>query len=168
MPWRIAACRLPGLGRFVVQGLNAFARAATWMATTQRGGLPKVVRRGLLAPYDCWPNRVAIHQFVRDIPTSPKHRSYPVLLDLEQKLPTLRHLPVLLVWGMRDWCFTPAFLRRFQEFFPLAKVCRLNEAGHYVMEDAPQQVLAAIQAFLQRHPGEPGALATGGHPARAT
>jgi pimeloyl-ACP methyl ester carboxylesterase len=28
----------------------------------------------------------------------------------------------------------------------------LNEAGHYVMEDAPREVLAAVDAFLARHP----------------
>jgi haloalkane dehalogenase len=152
MPWRIAACRLPGVGRLAVQGLNAFARAATWMATTQHGGLPSAVSSGLLAPYDSWQNRVAIHRFVRDIPTSAGHPSYPALLELEQKLPELGRLPVLLVWGMRDWCFTPAFLQRFLEFFPLAEVCRLNKAGHYVMEDAPREVLAAVDAFLARHP----------------
>lgn len=152
MPWQIAACRVPGLGPLAVRGLNAFARAATWMATTQRGGLPADVRAGLLAPYDSWRHRVAIERFVRDIPMSPRHPSYPALLELEQGLPALAGLPTLLVWGMRDWCFTPAFLERFLAFFPAAEVCRLPTAGHYVMEDAPREVLEALEAFLDRHP----------------
>jgi haloalkane dehalogenase len=152
MPWRIAACRIPGLGRLAVQGCNAFARAATWMATTQRGGLSGPVRAGLLAPYDRWQSRLAIYRFVQDIPLSPKHPSYAALDELEQRLPQLSKLPILLVWGMQDWCFTPAFLQRFLEFFPLAEVRRLAQAGHYVMEDAPQEVIAAIEEFLARHP----------------
>jgi haloalkane dehalogenase len=154
MPWRIAACRVPILGRVAVQGFNAFARAATSMATTQTGGLPEPVRAGLLAPYDSWQHRLAIYRFVQDIPMSPDHPSYSALALLEQGLPRLGALPMLLVWGMRDWCFTPAFLERFLEFFPRAEVCRLAAAGHYVMEDAPREVVAAVEAFLARHPLE--------------
>ena len=32
------------------------------------------------------------------------------LVEIERGLPTLADRPVQLIWGMRDWCFTPAFL----------------------------------------------------------
>ena len=70
IPLRIRACRWPVVGKMGVQGLNMFARAATTMATEQRGGLPSDVAEGLLAPYDNWNNRVAIYKFVKDIPAS--------------------------------------------------------------------------------------------------
>jgi len=154
MPWRIRICRTPVLGSLAVRGLNAFARAALWMATARPEGLSPAVQAGLLAPYSSWANRVAIQRFVEDIPMRPEHPSYRDLLAVEQGLERLADRPVLLVWGMQDWCFTPNFLQRFTEFFPAAEVCRLENAGHYVIEDAPGEVVDAVQGFLLRHPLE--------------
>lgn len=152
MPWRIRVCRTPVLGQLAVQGFNAFARAATWMAVEKHERMTPEVRSGLLAPYDGWTNRIATHQFVLDIPMSPGHPSYAKLLEIEQALPRLRDRPTLLVWGMRDWCFKPAFLDRFLEFFPAAEVCRFDDAGHYVIEDAHERIVPRVEQFLAAHP----------------
>jgi haloalkane dehalogenase len=157
IPLRIRVCRTPLVGPLAVRGLNGFARAALWMATER--GLAPDVAAGLLAPYGNWNDRVAIQRFVEDIPMKPSHPSYATLLATEQGLATLAHLPTLLVWGMRDWCFTPWFFERFRQFFPQAETCPLPEAGHYVVEDAPEEVLAAIEGFLSRHALSPGKAA---------
>src|SRR5947209_18394669 len=60
VPWRIAACRVPLVGTLAVRGLNAFARGALSMAVEKKERMTADVRAGLLAPYDCWANRVAI------------------------------------------------------------------------------------------------------------
>jgi haloalkane dehalogenase len=152
IPLRIRLCRVPLLGSLAVRGLNAFARAALWMAVEKRERMTPAVRQGLLAPYDRWANRQAIHRFVLDIPLSPRHSSYAALEGIEQRLPRLAGRPVQLIWGMRDWCFTPHFLERFQVFFPHAEVNELAGAGHYVMEDAYEQVVPLVREFLTRHP----------------
>ena len=121
MPWQIRACRLPVLGRLAVQGLNAFARAALRMAVCKPARMTPEVRAGFLAPYDSWSHRQAIYRFVQDIPLSPRHPSYHDLLAIEQSLPRWAEHPWMFVWGMRDWCFTPAFLDRFLTFFPAPK-----------------------------------------------
>ncbi|HUY91610.1 MAG TPA: alpha/beta fold hydrolase [Pirellulales bacterium] len=152
MPWRIRICRAPLLGRLAVQGLNGFARAATWMAVEKRERMTADVKAGLLAPYDGWANRIATHRFVLDIPLSAEHPSYQTLLEIEQKLASLRDRPMLFIWGMRDWCFTPKFLDRFLEFFPDAEVERIADAGHYVIEDAYERIVPRIETFLAAHP----------------
>ncbi len=152
IPWRIAVCRTPLLGRLAVQGLNGFLRAALRMATCDRSWLTPAVRAGYLAPYNSWSNRIATHRFVLDIPLSPSHPSYARLAEIEAGLPGLRSRPVSLIWGMRDWCFTPRFLERFLEFFPQAEVHRLANAGHWVVEDAFEEVVPLIESFLARHP----------------
>jgi len=151
-PWRIRVCRTPLLGRLAVQGLNLFARAALRMAVAQPQRMTAAVRAGLLAPYDRWRHRTAVHQFVLDIPLSRRHPSYETLRGIETGLGQFRRHPMCLIWGMRDWCFTPAFLGRFLEFFPQAEVHRLEHAGHYVIEDAPEEVLASLASFLETHP----------------
>ena len=147
VPWRIAACRIPLFGTAAIRGLNAFARAAVTMAMS-RNKLGKDVAAGLLAPYDCWKNRVGIDAFVRDIPMSRSHPTYAALEKLNADLPTLAGMPSLLVWGMRDWCFRPECLRRFQSAWPDATSVEIADAGHYVIEDAPGETLDAIERFL--------------------
>jgi len=148
-PLRIRVCRTPLVGRLAVQGLNLFARAALRMAVCRHDRLTPEVRAGLLAPYDSWHNRTAIREFVRDIPLHPRHPSYQTLADVEAQLSQFRDYPALLIWGMRDWCFTPHFLDRFMEFFPQAEVHRLHGAGHYVVEDAHEQIIPLVKAFLE-------------------
>ena len=160
IPWRIRICRWPLVGRLAVQGCNAFVKGALAMCVTRP--LPPAVRAGLAAPYDSWHNRQAVWRFVQDIPLRPAHPSFRALAELEAALLRLRGRPMLIVWGMRDWCFTPAFLARFQEEFPHAQVHCLEHAGHYVLEDAPAQVLSLVRAFLAQHPIGPGRAEPGG------
>jgi len=150
-PWRIRICRTPLLGRLGVQGLNLFARAALRMAVCKRGRMTPAVRAGLLAPYDSWQHRLAIQEFVLDIPLHPSHPTYDTLARIEAGLAKFRNHPVCLIWGMRDWCFTPRFLDRFLDFFPQAEVHRLADAGHYVIEDAYELIVPLVQMFLEKH-----------------
>ena len=147
VPWRIAACRIPWLGTLGVRGLNLFARAAVPMAMSKTK-MDETVATGLLYPYDNWANRVGIDSFVRDIPLTTWHRTDRVLRQLEQDLSKLAHLPKLLVWGMRDWCFRPECMERFLLHWPDATAVRLSDAGHYVIEDDPRATLDAIEGFL--------------------
>ncbi|MCH2181944.1 MAG: alpha/beta fold hydrolase [Mariniblastus sp.] len=149
IPLRIRVCRWPVVGKIGVQGLNLFARAATRMATTQRRGLPDRIAQGFLAPYDSWSHRTAIYQFVKDIPVSPHHSTWPLLQQIEQDLPSLADWPIQLIWGMKDWCFRPECLERFQEYWPQSRACQIETAGHYVIEDAPDEVGDVVNRFLQ-------------------
>ena len=152
VPWRIAACRTPLLGPLAVRGLNLFARAALHMAVERR--LPRDVAAGLTAPYDSWSNRVAIMRFVQDIPFTPRHPTWKVLEELEQQLPTLAHLPTMMAWGMRDWCFRPECLDRLLKSFPNAQAHRIMDAGHYVVEDAHSMIVQLLTSFLAVEPSE--------------
>ena len=147
IPLRIAACRIPLIGTLAVRGLNLFAVAALKMAMSKQT-LTREVKAALVAPYDSWGNRVAINAFVKDIPMHPHHPTYQELSDLGESLGSLADLPSLLVWGMKDWCFRPECLRRFQLEWPDANVVEIEDAGHYVIEDAPEQTIDAIKTFL--------------------
>lgn len=147
IPLRIAACRWPLVGSWAVRGLNLFARSAVSMAMARRP-MASETARGLLAPYDSWQNRVAIDSFVRDIPTNESHPTFAELATIEDQLPTLSELPIQLIWGMKDWCFRPECLHRFQSVWPAANTTEVADAGHYVLEDAPEDTLAAMERFF--------------------
>lgn len=148
IPWQIQMCRIPWIGTLAIRGFNGFAQSALTMATNRRGGLEPAVQAGLIAPYHDWETRIATDTFVKDIPTSPAHPTYAVLQGIEQRLAELSDRPVQLIWGMQDWCFRPECLHRFQKHFPHARTHEIKNANHYVVEDAPEEVIATIQAFL--------------------
>lgn len=151
LPWRIAVCRWPLLGPLGVRGLNLFARSALWMAVCRHERMTAAVRAGFLAPYGSWADRIAILRFVQDIPMSPSHPSYDTLVSVEERLKLFADHPLLLVWGLRDWCFTPAFLEEFLRRFPRAEALRLADAGHYVFEDAYEEIIPRVRGFLEGH-----------------
>ena len=148
MPLRIAVCRWPIVGEFLVRGLNGFAGAAVFMAVTKR--MRPEVARGFLAPYDSWRNRVAIHRFVRDIPMDPKHPSWPTLVAVEQGLGNLCQVPMMLCWGGADFCFNDWFYHQWLKRFPQAEPHYYSNAGHYVLEDAIGEIAPLIDRFLDR------------------
>lgn len=147
IPFRISLCRIPLLGAIGDLGFNLFARAALFM--TVEKPLTAAARAGFIAPYDSWHNRVAVHEFVQDIPLQQSHRSYATLAGVEQSLEKFRNHPVQLIWGMKDWCFTPTdFLTEFRRVFPKANALEIPDAGHYVFEDAPERILKQVREFL--------------------
>lgn len=148
IPARIALCKLPGIGPLLVRGLNGFAGPAVWMAMHRRS-LSADEKRGYLWPYRSWADRVAVSAFVRDIPMRPSHPTWNTLAEVERGLAHFRDRPALVYWGGRDFCFNDLFLERWRNFLPQARVNRIADAGHYVLDDAREEVVPAVSAFLQ-------------------
>ena len=149
IPARIALCRTPWLGAFLVRGMNAFAEAATWMAMASRR-LTWDERRGYLYPYDSWAHRIGIHRFVRDIPLEPGHPSRAALEEVSRGLSRLSGHEKMILWGARDFCFDDTFLSRWRQIYPDARIERFENAGHFVLEDAGGDARARIREFLTR------------------
>jgi len=147
IPARIALCKAPLIGPLLVRGLNGFAWPATWMSMHRRS-LTGAEKAGFLFPYNSWAARVAVSAFVRDIPLDATHPSWATLATVERGLAQFRDRPALVMWGGRDFCFNDSFLARWRELFPQAETHRLADAGHYVLEDARDEVVPRIAAFL--------------------
>lgn len=147
IPARISLCKLPFFGPLLVRGLNGFAWPATWMAMHRRT-LTAGEKRAYLCPYNSWANRRAVSEFVRDIPLHPSHPSWATLAAVEQGLGQLRRRPALILWGGRDFCFHDRFLARWRELLPDAEAERFEDAGHYILEDARDEVVPRITRFL--------------------
>ncbi|MDR1535359.1 MAG: alpha/beta fold hydrolase [Planctomycetota bacterium] len=147
MPRRIRLCRLPFLGEALVRHLNLFARGAARLTTVRP--LSANVRAGYLLPYNSWKNRVGIQAFLRDIPLEIDSPSRRLLRSLGDEAPfRLAEKPMLIQWGMNDWCFTPAFLGIWRQSFPDAKVGEYR-AGHYLLEDAGREIVKSVGEFLK-------------------
>lgn len=146
IPLRIAAIKLPYFGEAIIRGLNGFAGPATNMAA--KIPLNPTVKRGMLWPYRCWADRVAIWNFVKDIPLHKRHPSYDTLAEVQAGLAKLVDKPVQLIWGAKDFCFNLHFHSRFQTYFPKAKSVVYPKFGHYILEDAGKDAWQKIEDFL--------------------
>jgi haloalkane dehalogenase len=110
------------------------------------------VRDAYCAPYDTPDNRIATLRFVQDIPLRPGDPSYDDVSEVEGGLPQFEKTPILLLWGEKDFVFKPKVCMVFEGIWPHAEVHRFPKAGHYVLEDASDQIPAIILDFLARHP----------------
>lgn len=149
-PWPLGLTRTP-VGALLVRGFNAFSAVAARVCVTREPLSPEV-RRAYTAPYSNWNDRIATLRFVQDIPLRPGDRGWPILEATAEKLPTLAHLPALICWGARDFVFDDTFLREWEKYLPNAEVLRFADAGHYVLEDAADEIIARVERFLDEHP----------------
>lgn len=143
IPARISLCRVPLIGKLLVQGLNGFAGPAAWMSVKKKP-LTVTEKQGMLLPYDSWSNRRAVYEFVKDIPMHVYHPSYATLVEVETALLKLRERDVTILWGGLDFCFNIHFYERWRRFLPDATALRYEKAGHYILEDEKDSCCEAI------------------------
>ncbi len=146
IPLSISICRVPGFGALAIRGFNAFVRGA--LARCSVKPLSRAAREGFLAPYANWHDRVANLRFVQDIPMRASHPSYATLADIDQSLHKLADRPMLICWGAHDFVFNDQFLAGWRKRFPAAEVHRFEHAGHFVLEDAHEDVIPLVQRFI--------------------
>jgi haloalkane dehalogenase len=151
LPWSLWLGRNTRLGAWLILKYNAFSRAAAWWCVAQKR-LPDDVRRAYLMPYDTPEHRIAVLKFVQTIPLEPSDPGYDIVRDTGLSLEKFRGVPTLLLWGMKDFVFDEHFLAEWQKHLPDAETHTWPESGHYLLEDAGEDVIMWVREFLTRHP----------------
>ncbi|MGH6630194.1 MAG: alpha/beta fold hydrolase, partial [Burkholderiales bacterium] len=146
MPRALTLVRNSALGAWLVLRLNEFAGVAARVAFKMP--VSREVRKAYTGPYDSPANRIATLRFVQDIPLQEGDPGFDIVLNTAEHLDLLRDLPCLIAWGDRDFVFDRAFLRTWQEYFPAAELRRLEDCGHYVLEDGGQELIDTIRNFI--------------------
>jgi cis-3-alkyl-4-acyloxetan-2-one decarboxylase len=139
------------VGAFLVRGLNMFCRGALRYCATERR-LTRGERSAYLAPYDSWAHRLPVHRFIQDIPIHPADPGYDIVTEVQDGLEQFTSTPTLLLWGLKDFVFDPAYLDEFERRMPHSEVHRFAGAGHYVMEDRREEVCRLVQEFVSEAP----------------
>ena len=149
LPLGLRICRDTMLGTLLVRGANAFSVGASYVGC-KRHPMTAPLRALYQLPYDSWKNRIATLRFVQDIPLSPGDKGYELVSSVAAALPQFRHLPILILWGELDFVFDRHFRAEWQKQFPEAELHQFADCGHYVLEDAPEEVIPLITSFLER------------------
>lgn len=141
------SCAMGGpLGAYLHLRRNFFARRLVpWGIHHKDRATPELLD-AYTAPFPTPESRRGTYVFPRAI-----RKSADWLRSIEIELPRLRDEPVEMVWGMKDPAFgRESYLRRWQRYFPHAAVDRVHDAAHYVQEDCPERIAAAVERLLER------------------
>lgn len=103
-------------------------------------------------------NNKAPLALMRMVPDGPDHPSTAQMREIESYVKTL-DVPAEIVWGMSDPIFAKA-LPAMQGYFPAAAVTE-TEAGHFLQEEVPEQIAAAILRVVERANSGSGTEAVG-------
>jgi pimeloyl-ACP methyl ester carboxylesterase len=153
LPAPLTLARTPGIGALLVRGANAFSRGAVRYCVTRRP-MSKAVATGYLEPYDTWAHRIAVHRFVQDIPLEEDDLAYPIVRETADTLIRLADKPMLICWGLKDFVFGREFLEEWIRRFPSAEAHRFEDCGHYVLEDAVEEIIPLIREFVDSRSGD--------------
>lgn len=148
VPWQLRLARTPGLGALAVRGFGAFSEGAVRSCVTRRP-MPGDVARRYCEPYDSWSNRRAVHRFVQDIPLNGRHPSWKSVVETASQLHLLEDKPMLIGWGAKDFVFDEHFLAEWRRRFPAASIHYYADCGHYVLEDAQEELVPLITQFVR-------------------
>jgi haloalkane dehalogenase len=131
------------LGWFLIRYFNAFVNLLIPLGVRRRK-LPRIVLDHYRRPF----------QGSRDarlptwiLPRAIRH-SRPYLIQVAALLPRLKDKPALIVWGERDPAFRTRERRCFEAIFPMHRTVILQGAGHYIQEDAAEEIITAIRSRL--------------------
>ncbi len=129
------------LGRRLILNRNLFVERIL-PAGMNRQKPTETVMNAYRGPFPSPASRRPTAVFPREILASR-----PFLATVEQGLGALRERPALIVWPTADRAFRGPELRRWEQLFPNHATVRIEGAGHYVQEDAPDEIVAAIRGW---------------------
>jgi len=135
------------IGTLLVRGFNAFSSVASYIGV-KRKPMEKDIRQAYVAPFNSWKNSISTLRFIQDIPLKPTDRNYQLVTDISESLAQFKKLPMLVCWGLKDFVFDKHFLVEWQQRFPDAKVHAFDDCGHYILEDASNEVVPLVRNFL--------------------
>ena len=145
--------RKRGSGEVLVKGMHAFVRRGLFaMGTAHPERLTEVERAAYLAPHPSYASRTGVLAYPRLIPWDADNPTRALGRHVEDNLGALSEKPVLICWGMKDPAFPPGLLKVWRKRFPDAEVHEIEDASHFVQEDAHERIVPWLVEFLRSTP----------------
>ncbi len=127
------------IGGYLILRRNFFVEKIV-PGNVKRHKLGSEVMDAYRGPFPTPESRRPLHVFPREILASR-----PFLAEIERGLPKLSDRPALLVWPTKDVAFREPERKRWEQVFPNHRTVILDGAGHYIQEDAADEIVAAIR-----------------------
>jgi pimeloyl-ACP methyl ester carboxylesterase len=132
--------------RFLVVNFNLLLRyTVSGLDRKSKSRLAKAEQRAYLMPFADRRRRRHQHDLFRSITNSQDY-----LLDLKNRLPELRHFPVLLAFADGDPTYQAGWLQRYEGIFPDHTSVRIEGSHHFPHEYDPEAMVRAIRDWWER------------------
>jgi haloalkane dehalogenase len=128
------------LGKFMIRRFNIFGKVVVKMAMGDKSKLTKAIHRHYYLHLEKPEDRKGCYVFPREIIGSSAW-----LDSLWQQREKINNLPATLVWGMKDIAFREPQLNYWIANWNNPRVVKLANVGHYPHEEAPEEVIKALQ-----------------------
>jgi haloalkane dehalogenase len=126
------------IGGYLIKRRNFFVERII-PAGTKKVGPDERVMEHYRRPFPTPESRVPMHVFPRAIIAET-----PWLGEVERGLASLDDRPALIMWPTRDQAFGTRERERWEATFADHRTVMLEGAGHYIGEDAPAEIVAAL------------------------
>ncbi len=127
------------LGGYLILQRNVFVERIL-PGNVKRRKLSSEVMAAYRGPFPSPESRRPVHVFPREILASR-----PFLAEVERGLARLRDRPALIVWPTKDVAFRERERKRWEQGFPNHQTVIFEGAGHYIQEDAAEDIVGAIR-----------------------
>ena len=130
------------ISKLAIERTNAFVNVMIPLGTASR--VPAEVMEAYRGPFQELATREPTWDFPREL-----LRSRPLMRRIEEDLPKVSGLPVLFVWGGKDFALRSRVeLPRLQRLFPDHQTVVIDGAKHFFQEDAPKETATAIRDWM--------------------
>jgi len=135
--------------RDVVRAAGGGFQPGRLIRTSAVRGLADDVVAAYDAPFPVPESKAGILAFPEHVPTEPEHPNTEPLMAIREALRSWEK-PALVLFGDSDPIFAPRVAERIAQWIPGALPAELIEnAGHFVQEDAGEEAAARIVEFLR-------------------
>jgi haloalkane dehalogenase len=111
-------------------------------------GLSDEARAAYAEPFPTAESKAGVRAFPELVPAEPDHPNTEPMNRVREALRSWTK-PTLVVWGAEDRALPPALAAGFAELIPSAgEPVVLEGAGHFLQEDRPVELAAAVVGFL--------------------
>jgi len=115
--------------------------------------LPDDVAAAYDAPFPTPESKTGVLMFPEQVPTEPDHPSAKTMVDVREKLRSWKR-PALVFFSDSDPIFSPRVAERLAQLIPGAELQEpVAGAGHFLQEDAGEEVGQRIAAWLASKSG---------------
>jgi haloalkane dehalogenase len=138
--------------RDLVRAAGGDFQAGRLIRTSAVRGLADEVVAAYDAPFPVSESKAGVLAFPEQVPTEPGHPNTGPLMAIREALRSWEK-PALVLFGDSDPIFAPRVAERIAEWIPGALPAELIEnAGHFVQEDAGEAAAERIAQFLRTAP----------------
>ncbi|MDP4096398.1 alpha/beta fold hydrolase [Paenibacillus sp. P96] len=134
------------VGYWLQTQYNFFAKVIVPHGIHHAENVTDRLRKAYTDPFPTPKSRIPTWVFPRYIRKARKW-----LADIESKMSNLSDLPAQILWGTKDSAGFPLEqMAKWQKYLPMNETEILEDASHYVQEDRPERVAAAIRTLSNR------------------